>query len=223
MRRRLFNTIRYAAVIIPFYFLAADAGWEFVLKDEGFKIYQRKIEGQPFIQVKGTGTIHEPISKILSIVLDYKRIKEWQPNLETFERLETYSDRHFMNYFAMNLPWPVTDRDVVMRHKIKVDSKNRWVHISLANSTHPKRPNRKGYIRLPFARGRISMHWVDGGKATWMEFHNQGDPGGWIPAWLVNWISKKQIAGSISLLKKRVNSVKGNYENGVVKEVMAWK
>ena len=143
--------------------LGAESSWKLVLKKDGFKVYQRKIIGSSYIQMKGTGVIYQPIEKVLAIILDYKRLKEWQPNLKTFERLVTHNDKHFINYFAMNLPWPVTDRDIVMRHKIKVDRSKKWVHVFMSKSKHKNRPKRKGFIRVPFMKGRWSLHSLKGG------------------------------------------------------------
>ena len=197
--------------------------WEFVTREGEFKIYKQKVEGSSFIELKGAGVVYEPPAKILSIIFDYRRIKEWQPDLETFERLVTHSDKHFINYFAIDLPWPVSNRDVVTVHKVRVDNKKKWVHISVKNITHRKKPRRSGFLRVPLIRGHWSLHSIKNGKATYLEFRSLGDPGGLIPAWLVNWLGKKQIAGSIRRLKKRVREVKGNYNNAVVQEVMKWK
>ena len=209
----------FFALTLP---LLSQSKWQLALNRDGVKVYERKIAGTSLIEVKARTTLNFAIQDLLAVILDYKRFKEWQPYLKRFERLITHSDYQFINYFEMNLPWPVNNRDLVTKTNITVDQKGKWVHIFMREVSHKSRPRRPGIVRIPLNRGKWSFKPVSGGKRVYVEFTFRTDPGGSIPHWLVNWVAKYRIASGFKNLKARMKKVKGDYGNEVVKAIKGW-
>jgi len=178
--------------------------WERVLNKDGIAIYTRQAKDARIHEIKGTALIDAPMLQVLNVVLDYRKFKEWQPRLIVFERLREISDVEFINYAAMKMPWPVKNRDMVMRARFLIDRDNRWFHVTWKDTTWPAKPVTSRYVRVPKSRVKWSLRPAAGGKKTWVEFRALGDPGGLIPAWLVNYFSRYTLADSLRRLGKQV-------------------
>lgn len=178
--------------------------WEPVLNKDGVQIYERKSANSDVHELKGMAVIDAPMLEVLTVVLDYTKFKEWQANLITFERLKVVSEIEFVNYAAMDMPWPVTKRDMVMRARFDIDRKKRWFHVRWKETTWPSKPVTQKFVRVRTARVMWSLQPIEKGKRTRVEFRALGDPGGWIPAWLVNYFSKYMLADSFKRLSGQV-------------------
>ena len=184
------------------------AKWQPILNEKGIKIYKREVKGNPIRELKGTLVFNASVAEILSVVLDYKKFGEWQKNLIKFERLTTVNSRSFVDYAAFRLPYPVDNRDSVHAVRIHIDEKNKWVHVKLREKKDRRKPKQADFVRIPIARAKWSLKPIRGGKATWVEFTGRGDPGGYIPSWLINWMGKYRMVDTINRLKKRLRQKK---------------
>ena len=194
-----------------------------ILDSEGVRVYKRESKESPIKELRGTLVINENIVNILSVVLDYKNFKSWQPNLLRFERIRQINQREFIDYAAFKLPFPVQNRDAVFKARIIVDNKNKWLHVKIRETRHRSKPVNKNFIRIPRGRAKWSLKSIRGGKATWVEFTGQADPGGSIPNWLVNWLGKYRVVDSINRLKKRLKQKKFNQQIiGQYKDLQKW-
>ena len=190
--------------------------WNLVIEEEGIRVYQRKIKDKPVYEFKGTVVINAPVLHIAALALDYENYQKWQPSILQFKRLQTTTPYRFMNYFAVDLPWPVNDRDFISKNILSVDAHKKWLHLTWTNAKHRSMPVRKGFIRVPYSSGKWSLKSIKDGKATWAEFRSAGDPGGAIPSWLINWVGKYQIVDGVKRIRKRIRAKK--YDLRVLKK-----
>ena len=181
--------------------------WKKTVSKDGVNVYKRTVKGSPVIELKGTAIVNHSIKDILAVVLDYKNFKKWQPNLITFRRVKVISTREFINYAAFKLPWPISNRDVVMHTKIMSKGSNK-VQVNMRETTHPSRPKSNKYVRIKMARVQWNLQSINAGKSTKLQFISRGDPGGYIPLWLINWVGKYQVVEGINRLRKRVKQNK---------------
>lgn len=82
------------------------------------------------------------------------------------------------------MPWPVTDRDLVAGNFIHPPAKNGRVTIEV-HSLKDYLPESKGYVRIPFSEATWDILPIAGDKIK-ITCIFRVDPGGAIPAWLVN-------------------------------------
>ena len=206
---------------ISFGMLNAKRPFKKVVSSHGVTVYERTHRSD-LLELKARGIIHHPLHRVLDVLLDEKKIQEWQP-LESFERLKTYSEYHFINYFAMDLPWPISNRDLVSETKIEVNEKKFYVMMRLKDIKGLK-PERKGYVRLPVNEGYWFLKPVNRGESCEVEFLTRGDPGSWIPKWILNWVARKQIVKGFDRLRDRLNKVSksSGMRSEILQKVRAW-
>jgi hypothetical protein len=127
--------------------------------------------------------------KLISIVSDVNRHKEWVFRNEKSYLLKRNSAYDFVYYAETAIPWPMSNRDAVIHLKITRDSLNRFVSI-IGYGEPTFIAAKEGKVRVP----RTSISWyvtMPTPKTISIIYIIDTDPGGSLPSWLVNIFSDK--------------------------------
>jgi len=84
------------------------------------------------------------------------------------------------------------------------DARTHEVRIDFWSITHPKEPPVPGVVRIPSLRGHWTLSPLNGGHATQAEYQVHADPGGSLPGWIVNMVSKEIPFQTIASLREQV-------------------
>lgn len=161
-----------------------DAGeWRLARSEAGITVHLRDVPGSGIAEFKGEALVGAPVSAITALLRDSNRFKTWFPNTPESKLLSRDGDVS-VQYSVMGTPWPLSDRDNVLRSVRSVDPSTGVVTIVVEADPdhHPEQPGR---VRVRHARGR----WVlvpRGPDATHVTFQMHLDPGGGIPDWMIN-------------------------------------
>lgn len=204
-------------IIAVFFFTEAsvvaehkEGKWKKLKYSDGILVEKRHVEGSPLMAFRGRGTINGSILEILSIISDAKNHSQWVANCIEAKILEQLAPRKYVYYSSTKTPWPLNDRDFVSLAKIHVNKKNHSIAIVTHETKHEKAPKNTGRVRMSFIRVTWYMKALKKykGKKTYIVFKVHANPGGSIPNWIVNMVSKKIPYKSIKNLEKRVASGK---------------
>jgi len=184
--------MRYLILLSYFIFIllniqAQDAlsdGWKLKKSKNGIEVFTRTMEDSKFKEYKTVCEINASPKELLDILTDVEHYPEWMAYVKVAELLEKKGEDEFYVYSEVKVPWPFDNRDqitksIVMRNKnTRVDS----LEILIIPAYLPEK---MGIVRMPAGRGLWSFTPVEDGKT---EVYHQfgGDPGGNIPAWIVN-------------------------------------
>ncbi len=164
--------------------------WEHVRTDEGITVHRRKVQGFDLHEFRGRGVIEAPMSKVLGVLSDSGRRPMWMERCVRAWSVEKISETSQVEYNRTKGTWPVSDRDVVVVGRTSFDVARREVRVDFRNTTSSKVPEQDGAVRIPYLRG----HWIlqprDGGRSTFIEYQAHADPGGSIPTFIVNLVSR---------------------------------
>ena len=166
--------------------------WEKVREKDGITVERVYVKGSSVLKFRGTGVIDSDIVTILAVLQDVKHQSRWNKNSYDNKIVEKTSDSEFIAYSAAKVPWPFQDRDYLVKLKLNIDEKAKLITVSGKETQHPDVPPRSGKVRISLMR----TTWVfrplkeHKGKKTWVQFTVHSDPGGNIPDWLINFISK---------------------------------
>jgi len=133
--------------------------------------------------VRAEMEVNAPVERLLEVVTDHDRFKDWSYNCLESRRLEAVSANEFYLWTRTNVPWPVSDRDDVTRQKI-ARLPGGVIRVELEDFPE-KIPPVKGVVRIPYLRGHWVFTPIDGHR-THVEYFIHADPGGNIPSWLAN-------------------------------------
>ncbi len=199
MRRRIFQKKRVLppflsfvtalSAVIIFALTPLKAGeeeWRFVYKADGITVHKRIKEDTIFLEFKSAGVLRGEISDYLSVILDTEIMPDWAPQCLEAQNVESINDRETIIYVAYNGVWPVSDRDYVANRTIISDPEKSTIRVNVNLTENPDAPDIKCRVHIPYLQCCWILKRIDLVN-TQVELHACVDPGGWLPAWLVNW------------------------------------
>lgn len=197
--------------------------WNEINDEEGIKVWQREVPGTSFVEFRGRGDVDSGIKMILAVLHDQKRKKEWM-NRCVDNRLvrakPTLGNNVMYNRTGSNVPF-VSDRDAVLESTLTVLRDKKQVRIDVKSVTDPLAPEIDGVVRMP----KVIVQWLleyKDAKTTNVTYTVQADPGGMLPAWIVNLVSKEMPWKTISNLRAQVKKPGYDHDLMFVEAAYDW-
>jgi hypothetical protein len=169
----------------------SDDEWRLLSKkDKELLVYTKVVEGQPIKAVKAVKNLDVSIETLLTVLADAGLVPEWVPVIGEAELLqETDPDGVSIMYMVARFPWPVRDRDTVVKTAIEYDKESNTV-IMESTGISGYVEQKRGIIRIPATYTRWKIVRLDSGELH-VELITHSDPGGHFPKWLMNMIMKR--------------------------------
>jgi hypothetical protein len=166
----------------------AEAPWTPMATDparEGLRTWVRRTDDSPVKAFRGETELHQPVPNVLALLADIPNLSTWVYQIDTAQRPAGFTPDH--TYARFRGIWPASDRDVLMRSSVSQLADGTQVVASKQVAGYPEQ---SGFVRIPYLRNTFRLVPLPDGW-TRIEFDTQVDPGGLVPAWLVNLISTK--------------------------------
>ncbi len=181
--------------------LAEDV-WQEAINSDGIIVWERTVRGSSFYEFKGETIIPANITEILKILWDINAFPKWLPDVIKVEIIQEIDDDTIIYYDATAFPWPISDRDCIIRIH-KKNSANGVIEVTLNGLQDFKVPNIKGTIRVSELRGKYLLESLgqDKTKILYQLFY---DPAGRISPLIVNPGIRDNIHNTLKGLTERV-------------------
>lgn len=185
--------------------------WSLKKEKEGIKVYTRLVEGSPYKEFKGVILLDTSLVSVLGLLDDVAACEDWIHRCKlgkTLEEIHTDEKYERLIYQVTRLPFPLKNRDAIYRASVSWGSENTSAKIELASE--PQTIEKTDYIRVVNSWGQYLVSTTDDEKVqlTWIHY---ADPGGILPAFLVNSMSVNIPFKSLRNFRKRV--MKDEYQN----------
>jgi uncharacterized membrane protein len=164
--------------------LPADTIWRLEKDKNGVKVYTRPVEGMTIKEFKAVVIINAPVSKLLSMVMDVVAYPKWVANVKSVKILKETGNDEVIYYTEIQVPWPLSNRDNIIRSKIVNDSATGIVKVIMTGKPDYL-PEYSGIVRIPNAGGYWHFSPLEDGKVE-VVMQYLADPAGNIPDWVVN-------------------------------------
>ena len=163
--------------------------WKLEKDKDGIKVYTSDVANSSFKVVKVECVFTGTYAKLISILSNVSRFDEWIYKNKTSKVIKQNSPLDFIYYSETHMPFPLSNRDVVIHMKLRTDSLPKFLSISgsLVTDMVPEIPTR---VRVP----RYNASWkVTMPNATTLKINYilEIDPGGALPAWAANIFAEK--------------------------------
>lgn len=178
--------------------------WEWVRSDNGVAVHRRTVSTSPLHEFRGTGIIPAPIAALLAVMDDTDHRLEWMKEAAAQILVQQVDPQTVIFYNRTKAPWPVWDRDAVLRARTTFDTAEKMVRIDIEAVEHPAWPPQKGVVRMPFLRGHWHLRPEKNGQWTKAEYQVFANPGGSLPVWVINSVSKNIPHTTIVQLREQV-------------------
>ncbi|WP_153795925.1 START domain-containing protein [Foetidibacter luteolus] len=197
---------KYAVLLLVatlnFIHVFAQPHWKLKLNKEGIAVYSRSLENSGLKAIKVECTLPASLSQLVAVVMDVNTGAEWVYSTKSSVLLKQVSPGDLYYYSEVSLPWPASNRDFVA-HLIAVqDSATKIVTIN--GPTVPGYiPVKKGIVRVPNSSGKWTITPLQKAMIK-VEYVLEVDPGGSIPAWVVNLFAAKGPFETFRNLKQQL-------------------
>lgn len=200
-------------ILLLFIFLvqsieAQQKGWKLHSEKDGVQVFTQAVPNSAFKAVKAVGVVETSLSRLAYVLMDVKTTKEWVYGTKVCTLLKLMTPADLVYYSEVDLPWPASNRDFIIRITLTQDPKTRVITIVAENM--PKYvPEKNGIVRIQRSSGLWHITPIDADHVR-VEYTLQVDPGGLIPAWLVNMVASTGPYQSFIGLRKQVKKEKYN-------------
>ena len=185
-------------------------GWRSIKKSDGIEVWQRAISNNGGFSFRGEGLMTGSVLRVAAIITDGSRYTEWSKNCVGSFDIERLAPDHVISYrrFTSGAPL-VSDRDMVLDAKMSLDANSK----SFMLAFHKDHDNRKappsGVVRVSGIEGFYQLKQVDA-EHTYVTYEVKMDPGGSIPGWVANQVSRDLPFAT--LIGLRLQAEKTGYE-----------
>ena len=181
----------------------AQADWKLTKNKDGIKVYQKDMKNSNFKAIKVECTLQGTYDKLIGILGDVSRHKEWVYNNKSASILKKNSPFDFYYYTETTLPWPMANRDAIMHLTMRRDSANR--HLKISSIAAPDYiAEKEGKVRVK----QSTINWLVTMPTTStvsIIYTFEANPGGNVPAWMANNFADK---GPFESFKKLADLLK---------------
>lgn len=171
--------------------------------EDGITVEEETEAGRALPILIGTTTMNATPAQIAAWVTAVHTYVDWQHNCEE-ARVLTLSDGTTLTYNRIGSPWPVSDRDVVLR-TTRTNLEDGAIRLEFRSTEDAKLEVPSGVVRMPQLVGSYILTPVEGG-GTHVVYTVDSDPGGSLPAWLVRQAGKELPYFTLSKLQERAEA-----------------
>jgi len=187
-----------------------EAAWTPLFEEEGIGVSMYLPEGRELPVFRAQGVFSENLYEILAVLDDVPRHTDWMVRMAESREVEKADDLDRVLYNRFDVPWPVSDRDSVIRVQAIFNRQSQEVDVAFTRVVHAGMPELDGVVRIPKMESLAKLRFL-GEKKTEVTYVIDIDPGGTIPMWLVKWIIKRIPLKLLRQLKEQIEDTRGQY------------
>ena len=182
-----------------------DDGWVYKGEKDGVKVYLKSTGA--IYDVKLTTSVQSSLSAICHLLADVESYPRWGYKISHSALLERTDEFNSIYYSRLDFPWPLSDRDVVLKNEMHQNHKG--VITFHSKAFNGKEAETKDVIRLNDTETRWFIHPPKNGW-VYVEYYIHSDPGGNVPDWLVNSAIDMGPRETINALRKELKKPQYN-------------
>ena len=201
--------MKWSRLIIAAYLLLflssiaiAQTDWQLKVDKEGIKVYTKQMENSPLKAVKTVCTINTSLTILTALLLDINNTPEWVYATKKISLLKQVSLSDLIYYSEIEIPWPVSNRDFIVLLKVTQDQKTKVVSV-IGDNKPDYLPAVKNVVRIKRSYSKWLISPLPNGQVK-IEYILEVDPGGVIPAWLINMFATKGPYETFKKLREEV-------------------
>ncbi len=195
--------------LITLFFISpifAQKDWQFQKDTKGIEVYYRDSDDSFIKELKMTTVMDGSLSAVYSVLNDLPLYTTWIYGCDYAELVARPSDYEMHYYAITDFPWPMSDRDYVIKSTMTQDPETRVVS-STSIAVRDARPKKKNMVRLDDMKITWKMTPLKDKKVR-IDYYLKSDPGGNIPAWAVNFALDRGPMQSMLRFKKLLKEEK---------------
>lgn len=177
------------------------------LDRDRIQVWTMRVPGEPLRGFRAVTTVRSSLGALVALLMDTDAAPQWVYRTDHMELLA--SDAHagtFRVHARMDF-WPLHDRDVVVAGRVAQDPVSRTVTVVSRSASREGPPPAPGILRMKAFEGRWELRPVGSGEVE-VTMSGHADPGGYLPAFLVNLVVEEAPYRTLKGLRRMVAAPK---------------
>ncbi len=203
---RLWNCLAVAFISMFLHtVVSAQSDWTFQKEKDGIKLSSRRSATSSFndvrVELDVPGTIHQ----LAAILEDVPRYSEWAYATKKSVLVKQLGPGKLIYYSEIEVPWPATNRFFYAGFELKTDLQNQTLHLEAA-SIPGYGPVPADLVNVPYTKGIWHVTTLSP-KSIHIDYVLELNPGGSLPAWVINLFTTKGPLETFENIKKKMTSL----------------
>lgn len=180
----MFKAIILFSILFFHVFVSAGEHWKLIKDDQDIEVYSRTNTDSLLNSAKGVVSLNTSLDDLLAVLADIKTCSQWLYQCKFAHTVKQASFVERYDYIVTDMPWPVWDRDVVVRSVFQQNRATKQVEIRFSSAPNLV-PLKPGLVRVKRMQGRMLLT-PQGKNTVQLVYEVSVDPAGKVPKWLVN-------------------------------------
>ncbi|MGZ3764801.1 MAG: START domain-containing protein [Mucilaginibacter sp.] len=177
----------------------AQEQWQLIKNEDGIKVYSRRLDNEKFKEVRADFDLKGTEEQLITLIQNIPHQHDWSYATKRSYVINKKNKDTLIYYTEVALPWPLTNRDVVVELSFRRDTLNKALFIQ-AKSIAGILPDKPNLVRVPFSLALWDVSILPN-KLLRVKYTLSTNPGGALPAWLVNFAASTGPYNSFQKLK----------------------
>ncbi|MGM0376197.1 MAG: START domain-containing protein [Bacteroidota bacterium] len=203
MQKCLYLLFLLFFIMASFSSFAGENEWQLKKDKNGIKVYAKEKEDMRFYMYKVVTKISVSPEVVYNQVVDFRENLKYMKVVDSLKILDHEKDRRYRNYMHFNMPWPVKNREMVMEMSVTKDQDGIYLE---SNDLPEALPENRDAIRMEDFKEKWSIEKGANPDESQITVTGWVDPGGSIPAWVVDLFNANTpfrfISGILKELRK---------------------
>jgi len=175
--------------------------WNLKKDKDGIVIYTRSSADSQLKEYRARAEIQSSLSDVYKFLTDLEKRPEWVIKCTGLNIIDTVGNR-IRYHTSYDIPWPMEDRDLVVEAKLSISEDLTGAHL-ITRNVELDYALKKGHVRMPRYMEEVCLEKIDS-VTTLFRTEGVADPGGKVPAWIVNMFLVDGIYDSVQRTRERL-------------------
>jgi hypothetical protein len=186
----------------------AQGDWKEVRNEQQIKVYTRTVKGYDIKELKIIANFDASAQSFVALLLDVASQPKYLFACKHTELVQAKSKQEQIYYQQVNMPWPLSDRDGYFQQISYSNQVNKAIVFETKAVGHLY-PIKSEYVRIPVLKATWTIQ-ATSAKSIIGEYQVVIDPGGEVPAWLINLFIDKAPFETVLNMRKLLATGKYN-------------
>ena len=193
-------------LLISFFFSAlhgsSQTNWKLKSSKDSMNIYTAEVPGSRLNAIKIVTNVSTTMSALAAVMLDIDATGEWVYATKSIKVLKQVSPADVYYYSELSFPWPTSNRDFVAHIILSQDHTSKVMTLEATNVSEMV-PVKPGIVRVSKSIAKWTFTPLSKTLIR-VEYMLECDPGGSLPAWLINLFATKGPFESFKKLRTQL-------------------
>jgi hypothetical protein len=145
-----------------------------------------------------------PARALFDLLMNVEGIETWAYGISEAHLVKHTADGADLLYLYSNTPWPVRDRDMVVRRVGEVSPDQQIFRIAWRCISDPAVKGRDNVLRVRSCDSEFVIRRIDDTTSS-LDYRVRIDPAGALPDWAGRWFARRAPRESLASIVRRVN------------------